>query len=97
MRRQPQPKPEHPTVLPQLANITHRRGVCGQYSNTVDVTYLGQPTKVVQFVTGLFDNTATVHMIDGHTRCEVAQPRRYGTPLSPEWIRDFYNAGGPAR
>ena len=97
MTAQPQPNPNRPAVLPQLANITHHRGVCGQYSYTVEVTYLDEPTRVVEFVTGLLDNTYTVHMIDDDTRCDVFEAWRYGTALSPEWIRDFYNTGGRPR
>jgi len=82
---------------PQLANITRRDGVCGEYVYTAEVTRPGQATKVVQFITGLFGNTYTVHMIDGDTRCDVSEAWRYGSPLGPEWIRNFYTAGGTSR
>jgi hypothetical protein len=84
-------------MTPQLANIARRNGVCGEYTYSVEVTYAGQDTKVVQFSTGLFGKTYTVHMVDGDTRCDVSQSWRYGSPLGPEWIRTFYAAGGTAR
>jgi hypothetical protein len=89
--------PQRRKAAPQLANIARRNGVCGEYSHTVEVTNPGQATKVVQFNTGLFGNTYTVHMVDGDTRCDVSESWRYGSPLRPERIRSFYAAGGTPR
>lgn len=62
----------------EVANITRRDGVVGDYSYTVEVTYPGQPTNVVQFTTGTFGNTYSVLMTTKDKTAYVPEAWWYG-------------------
>ncbi len=73
---------------PTLGVIRRHSGVAGQYSLTVDVTYVGESARAVTFVGSTFGGPILMRTDAWETW--VTEPGRFGAILTPEWVRAFF-------
>lgn len=73
---------------PELGKITRTNGIAGQLSYSVPVTYVGEETRVVEFVGN--ELGGPVVMITGSAgQTFVDEPSRFGE-FGPTWVRRFF-------
>jgi len=74
---------------PTLGPIGRRRGVAGQVSYTVEVTYPGEEPSCVTFVGSTY-GPPIVMVTPGNPRGQfVRDPERFGE-FGEEWVRRFF-------
>lgn len=78
-------------MTPTIHKITRRSGVAGQYAYDVQVQYPGEGVQNVAFVGGEYGGPIVMAWGDTrHTQTFVTDPGRFGSKLTPEWVRRFF-------
>lgn len=75
-------------VRPQLGNIWQHKGIAGQISYSVDVTYPGEPTETLTFVGSVYGGPVVMVSPTG-AQTFVVDPSRFGE-FGPAWVRRFF-------
>lgn len=72
-----------------IANIKRHRGVAGQFSYTVQVTYPNEPTETIEFVGDVYSLDVVLVQPSG-VQIRVIRPDRFGNVLDTSWVREFF-------
>lgn len=74
-----------------IHRITRHNGVAGQYAYEAHVQYPGEDTQMVTFVGSEYDAPIVVAWGGTkYTQAFVTDPGRFGSKLTPEWVRRFF-------
>jgi len=76
---------------PTVDNVRRRSGIAGQFSVIGDVTYPGEPTRVVEFVGSVYGGPV-VGIFDGGPQTFISAPDRFGDFATEpvDWFRRFH-------
>lgn len=75
-------------VNPTLGPIRKERGVAGQVSYSVQVTYPGEDAHTARFVGSVYGGPVVLVMPSG-SQVFVSDPARFGE-FGPDWVRRFF-------
>lgn len=78
------------TSKPTLGKIRRTDGVAGQFQISAEVTYSGEPMKIVSFVGSEYGSPGVIVMISSGHQIRVDEPQRFGEKLSIDWVRKFF-------